>query len=165
MKAVLAFVFLASLSPATFAAGALVLQDKVPYDKEAVIPSAVRAECQLETKLPAFVREFAQGQFDQIVSTGDKAPQDAMQLDMRITDVIGTGGGAWSGSKSVTIAGKLVKNGQVVGTFKARRLSGGGAWGGYKGTCSILGRCVKTLGKDVANWLQNPGQNDVLGNM
>ncbi|NQV86958.1 MAG: hypothetical protein HQ492_07775 [Woeseiaceae bacterium] len=35
---------------------------------------------------------------------------------------------------------------------------------GAKGTCSILGRCVKTLGSDIATWLQNPTMNAMPGN-
>jgi len=34
---------------------------------------------------------------------------------------------------------------------------------GFKGTCSIMGRCVKALGRDVAEWLQSPSKGAVLG--
>ena len=43
--------------------------------------------------------------------------------------------------------------------------AGGGAFGGYKGTCSILGRCIKTLGSDIAKWLANPTMDAKLGNV
>ena len=41
--------------------------------------------------------------------------------------------------------------------------TGGGAFGGYKGTCAILGRCVKAIGKDVGEWLLAPKMNAKLG--
>lgn len=41
--------------------------------------------------------------------------------------------------------------------------SGGGMFGAYKGTCAILGRCVKTLGSDIAKWLQHPSRDSRLG--
>ncbi|MEJ2404442.1 MAG: hypothetical protein P8171_09165 [Candidatus Thiodiazotropha sp.] len=37
--------------------------------------------------------------------------------------------------------------------------------GSFKGTCSILGRCVKALGKDISEWLINPTMNARLGEM
>jgi hypothetical protein len=59
----------------------------------------------------------------------------------------------------------LTKNGKKLGDFKARRYSGGGMFGGYKGTCAILGRCVRTLGSDVAKWLSHPKSKAMLGNL
>ncbi len=41
----------------------------------------------------------------------------------------------------------------------------GGFMGAYKGTCALLGRCTKTLGKDIAEWLKNPVNNATLGDM
>ena len=38
------------------------------------------------------------------------------------------------------------------------RNSGGGFGGGYKGSCSVLGRCTKALGKDIAGWLRDRGE-------
>ena len=33
------------------------------------------------------------------------------------------------------------------------RDSGGGFGAGFKGSCSVLGRCSKALAKDIAGWL------------
>jgi hypothetical protein len=63
------------------------------------------------------------------------------------------------------IKGSLSQRGKMLGDFKARRYSGGGMFGGYKGTCAILGRCVKTLGRDVAEWLAHPASQAVLGDL
>ena len=41
----------------------------------------------------------------------------------------------------------------------------GGAFAGYKGSCSVLGRTVKAMGKDVAQWLKAPTDEAALGDM
>jgi hypothetical protein len=64
----------------------------------------------------------------------------------------------------MTVEGVLRDNGREIGSFTAIRYSGGGVFGGYKGTCAIVGRCAKTLGKDIANWLENPQKGSKLGN-
>lgn len=157
----LAFVISCASRP-SFADGTLNLRATAPYDKELVVPSAVKAECGLETKLPAFIQDYAKGRFD-TVNLVESPSANGKFLSVKITGLVGTGGGAWSGAKQVTIDGTLTENGKVVGTFKGMRVSGGGAFGAYKGTCSILGRCVKALGKDVAGWLKSPTMNARLG--
>ncbi len=123
----------------------------------------VKSECKLETKLPGFVKSYAKGM--NIVLADDVSEStEGRVLHIEITQVIGPGGGAWSGAKSVGVKGELTENGEVIGSFIALRYSGGGAFGGYKGTCSILGRCVKTLGSDIATWLKNPTMDAMLGN-
>lgn len=70
-----------------------------------------------------------------------------------------TGGGA----KMVPIKGTLEENGAATGNFKGRRTSDGGVFSVSEGTCSILGCCVKTLGRDVADWLQHPSTVSIVG--
>lgn len=146
------------------AAETLAVPKVASYAKGAQIRSEIRNECGLEKKLADFIREYGGQQFSKVVSTS-KAPGGAKKLTVHITEVQGRPGGAWSGGKSVRIKGSLSQNGKTVGTFEGMRVSGGGVFGGYKGTCSILGRCVKALGKDVATWAANPSQNARLGDL
>lgn len=144
--------------------GTLTLEKKAPFAKGLSVPDAVRAECGLEQKVPEFVQEFAKKGFDNVVLADSVSAKTAGKaLSMKIVDITGTGGGAWSGPKHVTIEGTLWQDGKVAGTFRASRYSGGGAFGGYKGTCAILGRCVKALGKDVATWAIAPSMDAALG--
>lgn len=149
-------------APLVAFAESLNIQEKAPFDKDLSVPTAVRAECDLENKIPGFVQDNAKGAFDNI-SMVPKPTLQGKNLAMKITNVVGAGGGAWSGAKSITIQGTLTDNGKPIGTFTATRYSGGGAFGGYKGTCAILGRCASALGKDVAKWLQEPTMDARLG--
>jgi hypothetical protein len=156
----------ASALPVTALAGegSLTLEKKASYAKGLKVPDAVRAECGLEQKIPQYVEEFAKKGFDTVVlADGVSAKTKGKALTMKITDLSGTGGGAWSGPKFVNIEGTLWQNGKVAGTFRASRYSSGGAFGGYKGTCGILARCAKALGKDVATWAVAPSMNALLG--
>lgn len=142
---------------------AVTIASSVPFDKNSQASDAVRKECTLDTRLPEFIEAQAKEQGIKVVR-GSATPQGKGRvLVMEITHVLGIGGGAWSGPKSVTIEGKLYDNGKLIGSFKARRQSGGGAFAGYKSTCAILGRCIETLGSDVAEFLAKPRMNATLG--
>ncbi len=137
----------------------------IDFAKEAYVREAVKQECNLLGKLTQFTQSYAQDQYAQIISDGKSVPRSAQVLNMEIEQVQGGGGGAWSGAKVVMINGTLTQNGKLLGSFKARRYSGGGMFGAYKGTCAILGRCVKALGRDVAEWLRHPTKKAVLGDL
>ncbi|WP_221894969.1 hypothetical protein [Bathymodiolus japonicus methanotrophic gill symbiont] len=55
----------------------------------------------------------------------------------------------------------MLRKGKKTRTFTANR----GFMGAYKGTCALLGRCTKALGKDIAEWLNNPVGGASLGDM
>lgn len=139
---------------------------EVPFADGIDVTTAVKTECALPTRLPQFIAEGAKeaaAGVDVVIgdTTTDNAPGKVLRLEY--TKIIGYGGGIWSGKKSVTVTGELYENGKLVGNFLALRYSGGGAFGAYKGTCSILGRCIKTLGADIAHWLQKPTMDARLG--
>lgn len=158
------FTVCASLPLASLAAGSITISKQAPFAQQVNVTDAVRAECKLPEKVSEFVKEFADKSYDKVVladNVSTKTPGQA--LSMKIVGVTGFGGGAFSGAKHVTVEGTLWENGKVKGTFTAMRYSGGGAFGAYKGTCAILGRCVKAIGKDVGGWLLAPSMNAKLG--
>ena len=141
----------------------IVVPEKIPYGKDTMVRPKVRSECQIEEKIARFIVSYAQKGGMKIVR---EKPSDGeyLVLDAEVISAVGAGGGAWSGSKSVKIKGDLKdQSGKVIANFTAGRYSGGGAFGGYKGTCAILGRCTKAIGKDVAAWLVDPQPNAMLG--
>jgi len=153
-----------SLPLTSLAAGNITIAKLAPFDKQVNVTDAVRAECKLPEKVSEFVKEFADKSYDKVVLADNvSANTPGQALSMKIVGVTGFGGGAFSGAKHVTVEGTLWENGKVKGTFTAMRYSSGGAFGAYKGTCAILGRCVKAIGKDVGGWLLAPGMNAKLG--
>jgi|GEM_PF-579150 len=127
------------------------------------VNDVVREQCMLPEKLSGFVRDNAMGQYENIIVDTDRAPSGADVLEIQIIQLLAPKGGGWSGPKFVTVKGTLKRNAQVIGNFEGRRTSTGGMFGAFKGTCAILGRCTKTLGSDIATWLQNPRHNSTLG--
>ena len=84
-------------------------------------------------------------------------------LQLEIVDAVSMGN-AWTGHQKYTkVSGTLYENGRRVAGFKARRNSMGGMWGGYKGSCSVLGRTVEAIGEDIGEWLEQPKDGASLG--
>ena len=50
--------------------------------------------------------------------------------------------------------GRLLDDGKEGAQFSGSRSSMGGAFAGFKGSCSVLGRCLEALSKDMAVWLR-----------
>jgi hypothetical protein len=153
-----------SQSTPTKGTGTLIIQDIV-YSEDAGVPDAVKQECNLLKELSDNIKSAAASHYATILEGSNQAPGNADVLSIEIINLVGPGGGAWSGAKSVLIKGLLTKQGKKIGSFKALRVSGGGMWGAYMGTCAILGRCITTLGEDVADWLKNPADNAKLGDL
>ncbi|MGN2246415.1 hypothetical protein ACFWZ3_06970 [Frateuria sp. GZRR35] len=148
------------------AADAVHVQRPVPFNEDADVPGAVKRECKLDEQLSDFVAQYAREKG----MTVDFAPQvtatsPGQSLVMEITDVVSEGNAFLGHHKSVTVKGKLYRDGKLAGSFKGRRNSMGGAFGGFKGSCSVLGRSVKALGEDIAGWLAAPREDALLGDL
>ena len=142
----------------TFAAeGTIGIAAALPFAEGISVPEAVRNECHLGEQVSTFVQQFAPD-----VKVSDN-PKEGRYLDMSITEVFASGGGGWSGPKWMEVKGTLKDNDKAVASFRAKRFSTGGAFGGFKGTCSIIGRCTKTVAKDIATWLKAPVDGAELG--
>lgn len=118
----------------------------------------VQEECDLQNSLPTFVNEYAPSVMPGVPGAGPV-------LQMEVVGLMGTGGGMYTGPKQLTVRGALTEGGQVLGSFTAQRTTTGGAFGGYKGTCSLLGRCAKAIAKDVSEWLASPTMDARLGEL
>jgi hypothetical protein len=135
----------------------------VPFADKSQASNDVKNSCALDTRLPEFIADYAKRGVKVVIGPDPGEDATGKVLYLEIVHVLGTGGGAWSGSKSVTAEGVLKENGEVIGSFTSSRYSTGGAFGGFKGTCSILGRCIKAMGKDIAEWLKKPTMHAMLG--
>lgn len=139
----------------------------VPYAKDAEISSKIRSECvKLQEQLATFIQEYAREAGQQValvdsVSTRAKG----RVLKVEIVEAVSMGNAFIGHQKYTRIAGTLYKDGKKLASFKGRRNSMGGFFGGYKGSCSVLGRTVKALGQDVGVWLASPKDEARLGDM
>ena len=133
------------------AADEVMVQRPVPFNEDADIAGAVKRECKLDEQLPDFIAEYGKEKGIEI----DLVPQVEAShagrvLVLGITDAVSDGNAFLGHRKSVSVKGKLYQEGQLLGSFKARRNSMGGAFGEFGGSCSVLSGAVKELGEDVA---------------
>jgi hypothetical protein len=132
----------------------------IDFGESAGGTQAVREQCALQTKVPAFIAELAA---DVELVDGRPDSRAGRALELSILEVHAPGGGAFSGPKWLAVQGRLFERGKLIGSFRAKRFSTGGAFATFKGTCDILGRCAKAIGMDVAQWLQAPTMDAELG--
>lgn len=133
-----------------------------PYAKGNRIAENIKAECRINQQLAEFIQKYSQEK-GLTVKFKDNIGANDLYLDVQIDDAISQGGAFRGHNKFTAISGTLVQGKKSFGSFQAARVSGGGMWGGYKGSCSVLGRTVDTLGKDVSAWLYSPINGAKLG--
>jgi hypothetical protein len=144
----------------------IVIDDKVVFAKGSNIKPAVKNECGLENKFANFLEQYISDTGISVVrASSDGAKGVSKRLHVEIDRVAGAGGGGWTGGKMVHAFGTLTENGKVIGSFKVQRSSSGGAFGAFKGTCSLMGRDVKSMARDVSQWITSPTKDARLGEL
>lgn len=119
------------------------------------VDSAVLAECQLEQQGVELLETAARDAGLQMVRD-DAAAKSAQgrTFEVEITNVVSAGNPFIGHRKQVSVRGRLLDGGKEVAIFNGTRSSMGGAFAGFKGSCSVLGRCLEALSKDMAVWLR-----------
>jgi len=155
-----------SLSMAVQAAEPVLMAKPVPFVDANQIAGNIKRECTIQDQLADYINEYAREHRIDIRFAAEVTPQSAAQvLDIHIDESISQGNPFIGHRKSTTAIGKLYRDGELVASFTARRDSMGGMFAGYKGSCSVLGRTVKALGKDIAAWLLAPQMDAQLGDL
>lgn len=154
---VLILFFIASSAVAGDAAS---LVSPAEYKDGVMVSDAVKAECELPTKVPLYIMEAVDDESLLKLVEADAGTKGRV-LRVLIDDVSVSGFG---GPKALTISGELRENGKIIGTIRARRTTTGGPFGAFQGVCGMLRRCAKTLGKDLAEWLEAPAMDVVRTN-
>lgn len=132
-----------------------------PFADDSGASENVKNECGFETRLPKYVKSYAKKAGVKVVLTSD--PLEGVEgrvLYMTTANIFAPGGGGYSGAKTATVEGKLMENGEVIGTFSDHRRA---LMGMMPGTCSMLKRVAKIIGKDIGEWLANPSMDAKLG--
>jgi hypothetical protein len=131
----------------------------VPYADDVQVRKEIRDECKLGEKIASYIEAYG----DEIELVEGELGTSGRVLDVAISSVYAPAGGGRSGPKWMELLGTLKEDGKRVASFHAKRFSTGGVFGGFKGTCAIIGRSTKALGKDVAAWLKAPKDDADLG--
>ena len=143
---------------------AIKIQKAIHFVKGARIAGNIRKECALQTKLSNFVEAYSVGDGIGVIRVGKVTKKTrGKALVITITDAVSSGNAFIGHRKFVSIKGTLYNSGKKQSGFTAARVSGGGAFGGFKGSCDVLGRTVKVLGQDVSLWLKHPVNGAHLG--
>jgi chorismate synthase len=135
---------------------AIQIPRNVPYASEATVAENVRNECtDLGTRLATSLQQFAakHGVATVVVDEIDPKASGAV-FQVEIVNVFSAGNAFIGHRKSMEARGELFVNGVSRGQVDFTRNSGGGFGAGFKGSCSVLARCSKTLGNDFAKWLK-----------
>ena len=153
--------FIAVLASGTAAASGIQLQKPVPYAADNDISDAIKDECKINEQLADFVKQYSSEPVELVDGPVDTGSGRVLQLE--IVDAVSMGN-AWLGHQKFTkVSGTLFEDGAEVASFRGRRNSMGGAFAGFKGSCSVLGRTVEVLGEDIAGWLAAPEDGATLG--
>lgn len=145
-------------------AAEILMQRPAPFSEDSDIAANIKRECDLGEKLATFVAEASRAKGVEIRFTNDgHVPEQGRFLAVEIRDAVSAGNAFLGHHKSTSVRGKLYEDGKVVASFKGRRDSMGGAFAGYKGSCSVLGRTIKAIGGDIAQWLAAPSMDAELG--
>lgn len=138
----------------------------VPYAADSDIAGSIKRECPLGNQLADFISEYARGHKIAVSLVGETNPATPGRvLVLEIRDAESSGNAFLGHHKSTVVRGQYFEDAKLIGSFKDRRDSMGGAFAGFKGSCSVLGRTVKAIGKDVAEWLVNPVLDAELGDL
>jgi len=73
-------------------------------------------------------------------------------VDAKISNLVSAGNAFIGHRKSVSVWVELRQGSEVLGAKGFTRDTMGGAFAGFKGSCTVLERAVLVLGKDVAQW-------------
>jgi hypothetical protein len=161
-----AAVFLSLAFSAAHATDAVQVPAKVQYAADNDIAGAIKRECPLGDQLADFIIDYAKDEHVEVKRV-DKtdATMPGRVLVVEITDSISRGNAFLGHHKATRVRGALYQDGQKIGSFTGERDSMGGAFAGFKGSCSVLGRTVKALGSDIAQWLSAPSDGAQLGDL
>ena len=127
------------------------------------IAQNIKSECRIDSQVMTWIKKYsAKKNIDVIIDGKPKENDTVLKID--IIDAMSAGNAAVGHNKYVVISGKLYEGKKLKSSFKAARRSGGGYFvGAYRSSCSVLGSCAKTLGRDTSSWLVNPVNNEKIG--
>ena len=141
--------------PAAASAGFLI-NSVSGFADNAQVPTNVREECHgVTTKLTDAVVKYGTSQGLKVMAHPEvNSEQAGKVIKVSITGMYSAGNAFIGHRKSATVKAELFQDGKLIDSADYTRDSGGGVFGGFKGSCAVLEHTVNTLGNDVAKWLK-----------
>jgi len=126
----------------------------IPFSNEYSAANNVKQECtKLGSQFSNSIVKYAPKHGISVHQVTGELPKKGKVVKLSIQDVY-SGGNAFIGHrKSATVLAILFIDGEEVSRTTKTRNSAGGAFGAFKGSCSILAHTVNTLGSDIGRWL------------
>ncbi len=150
--------------PTLAAITAVTIHTETPFAKDNKIAENIKNECQLPKQLSEFIASYGDDNGIKVTRSTNLSKDDSGQVLLVTIIDSQSSGNAFIGHKKLTrVKGELYKDGQLQASFEGQRHSGGGAFGGWKGSCSVLGRTVKALGRDISGFLKAPRMDARIG--
>ncbi len=140
------------------------VKPEILYTLNSRVSDAIKQECTIPQALSKNILKKSIEIGINIESKRDIKTNE-IELKIEIIDAVSSGNAIIGHSKFMVITGSLVKGGTKYASFKAARHSGGGFFGGYRSSCSVLSKITKALGQDTAGWLMNPIDGAKLGDV
>lgn len=136
----------------------------VPFADSAIIADAIKSKCTIGATLAQSLASNATRHGNTLVSGPVGADSgNGRSLRLELVEAQSAGNAFVGHFKSAAVRGVLFEDGHQVATVTARRISRGGAFAGFKGSCTVLDRTVNAIGEDLAAWLAAPTDNARLG--
>jgi hypothetical protein len=160
MKKPLSIFFLAVI--AYLVAGTVRAQEKfliqLPVKLEAGGKNAerIKSECRIDTVLANHILAKVTSQYpgSGTLEGNAVAPANTKVLRLTIVNVSGLGGGAYSGTKQMSVRADIVADKNVLATTMRERQSMGGAAGLFGGgTCAAFNKMADVLASDITAWM------------
>ena len=160
MEKLLAVVSLAIIASAT--AGIVLAQEKflvqlpIKVDAGGSNADRIKSECKIGTALANQVLAKVTSQFPGSgpLEGDTAAAADAKVLRLTIVSVSGLAGGAYSGTKQMSVRADIVAGKKMLATTTLERQSMGGAAGLFGGgTCSAFNKISEVLASDITAWM------------
>jgi len=157
LRSALALVFFSqSLAYAQTPSGgrAITISSEMPYARDTFVDPAVINECKLPQQGAELLEAAAKAAGVELARSDNLKSAKGRVFVVEITQVMSSGNAFTGHRKQVGVVGRLMDGDKELGVFRGARNSMGGAFAGFKGSCSVLGRCLEALSKDMAVWLK-----------
>jgi hypothetical protein len=141
--------------------GAINVSEIATYKYPDMIENSIKAECtDITSKIGTFTKSYAKEKGMKVkLSKNVKKGAKGNNLVIEILNAVSKGNAFIGHQKFILIHASLYKDGRLVDDIKLQRDSSGGFAAGFKGSCSVLGRCAKAIGKDLSLWLAKYNTN------